>query len=116
MSAPWDSNRYKATILRHVDADTTHAEVMLGFDVRVRLTFRWAGLDAPEISTDVGKAAHAAVQRWLPVGSTCEVSTRRDSREKFGRYLATFHLPDGTDVNAALIAEGMARPYDGGRR
>ena len=48
MSHPYDHNTYRATILRHIDADTTEVEISLGFDVSVRMTARWVGIDAPE--------------------------------------------------------------------
>jgi endonuclease YncB( thermonuclease family) len=54
MSTPYDTNVYKATILKHHDGDTTWAEVALGFDVSMRLTVRWSGIDAPELGTAVG--------------------------------------------------------------
>ncbi len=117
MSAPYDDNRYRATILRHIDADTTHARLHLGFDVAVDATLRWAGIDAPERFTDAGKVATAMVNHWLPVGSTCEVATIKSQKEKFGRYLAVFWLPGMTmSLNDYLVELGHAVPYDGGTR
>jgi len=116
MSAPFDSHSYPATIVRHVDADTTWAHVRLPFDVSINLTFRWAGIDSPERNTVEGKAALAEVSRLLPLGSTCTVTTVKDRREKFGRYLATFWTADGTNVNAWLVEAGFAVPYAGGSR
>jgi len=117
MSQPYDSNRYRATILRHVDADTTHARVSLGFDVCVDVTLRWAMIDAPERYTDAGKAATAAVNGWLPVGATCEIETIKGTKEKFGRYLASFYLHgDPESLNDRLVRLGLAVPYDGGPR
>jgi micrococcal nuclease len=116
MSTPYDTNVYKATILKHHDGDTTWAEVALGFDVSMRLTVRWSGIDAPELGTAEGVVALRAVQAWLPVGSTCRITTVKDKREKFGRYLATFLDADGESLNDRLVREGLARPYDGGKR
>lgn len=112
----WDDNMYAATVVRHVDGDTTHVAVDPGFDLEIRLTVRWAGLDAPELSTPEGKAALAWVESTMPVGSRVLLRTRKDHREKFGRYLGTFILSDGTNVNEALIAAGHAVPYGGGAR
>jgi len=118
MSAPYDSNRYRATIIRHIDADTTHATVHLGLDVSIDATFRWAGIDAPERYTEEGKIATAWLNDRLPPGYLCEITTAKDRREKFGRYLATFwRLPDDVaSVNAAMVLLGYAVPYDGGPR
>jgi endonuclease YncB( thermonuclease family) len=121
MSFPYDRNTYRATILRHVDADTTWAEVDLGFDASIKLTFRWAGIDAPEKNTPEGKIALMEVKRLLPEGSRCLIETEKDSREKFGRYLAWFYTMTESghtdeNVNAYLIDLGMVKPYDGGPR
>ena len=115
MSFPFDGNTYRCVILRHIDADTSYARVHLGMDVSVNVTFRWAGINAPELKTDEGKAATAAVNAWLPVGARCDVQTTKGKKEKFGRYLAVF-LVDGVDLNQRLIDEGFAVPYDGGPR
>ena len=116
MSYPFDSNTYKATILRHIDADTTWAQVMLGMDVLVNITFRWSGIDCPERFTDAGKLATARVNELLPVGSVCMIVTEKSPREKFGRYLATFMDADGYSINQRLIDEGHAVEYSGGAR
>ncbi len=116
MSFPFDANVYKATILRHVDADTSWCAVAIGFDVRINLTFRWAGIDSPERYTEAGKVATAKVNEWLPVGSVCTITTVKDSREKFGRYLATFIDANGVNCNQRLIDEGHAVSYEGGPR
>jgi len=115
MSLPFDNNRYPATIIRHVDADTTWANVRVSFDISVNLSFRWAGIDAPERYTEAGKKATAMVNHWLPVGATCEIETIKDGKEKFGRYLATFFV-GGVNLNQRMIDEGYAVPYDGGPR
>jgi len=36
--------------------------------------------------------------------------------EYAGRIDARVQLADGRDLGAAMIAEGLARPYDGGKR
>jgi endonuclease YncB( thermonuclease family) len=61
---------YRATIIRHVDADTSHVEIDLGFDQSVRKTIRWAGIDAPERWSDAGKVSLAALNEQLPAGTT----------------------------------------------
>jgi len=117
MSQPYDSNRYRATVIRHIDADTTHADVDWGGDTRSRISLRWAGIDAPERYTDAGKAATAAVNGWLPVGATCEIETTKEKKEKFGRYLASFFIHgDPESLNDRLVRLGLAVPYDGGAR
>ncbi len=107
---------YQATILSHHDGDTSRAEISLGLDVTVRVTLRWLGINAPELATPEGKAALVALTAKLPVGTVCTITTIKDHQEKYGRYLATFTLADGTNVNDWLVKSGYAVPYDGGRR
>lgn len=101
--------QYKAEVLKVVDGDTLHLSVDLGFDIKRRDTFRLYGLNAPEMSTPEGVAA----KEWL-VGKLTEgvliITTRKDAREKFGRYLATLWI-DHNNVNEAMIAAGHAVSY-----
>ncbi len=117
VSAPFDNNRYVATIIRHIDADTTEVRVDYGFRQGGTWRFRWAGIDAPERYTEAGKVATAMVNHWLPVGSTCEIETIQDKVEKYGKYLAIFFLAGDTEsLNDRLVRLGHATPYDGGAR
>jgi len=119
MSFPFDDNRYVATIISHHDADTSRVLVALGMDVSVKLTVRWRGINAPELSTPEGHAALDLLNVWMPKGHRCILETRRDAKEKYGRYLGTFYAidaPDGTSYNRQLIDAGHAVPYDGGPR
>ncbi len=87
------------------------AAVDCGFDVWINLTFRWEGIDAPEMSTEEGKIAKAVLLERLPEGSLCTIRTTKLRKEKYGRYLATFIAPDGTNLNQWLVKEGFAKPY-----
>ncbi len=110
MSGPYETNRYRAMIVRHIDADTTYVRIDYGFDQQGHYTIRWAGINAPEKRTDEGKIALARVVELMPEGSRVELTTIKDKREKFGRYLGTFWV-NGENLNERLIAEGLARPY-----
>lgn len=110
---------YRAQLINIVDGDTLHLEVLLGCDVRVRMTVRLAGLDCPEISTETGRIAKIYVQDWFtahaPTGAVLLV-TAKDRREKYGRYLGSIESADGDSLNAALLRDGHAVPYTGGAR
>lgn len=101
--------QYRAQVLRVVDGDTLHLDVELGFDVRRRDTFRLYGINAPEMSTPEGIAARSWLVERLALGVLI-ISTHRDRREKYGRYLATLWI-DHVNVNEAMIAAGHAVVY-----
>lgn len=42
-------------------------------------------------------------------------AVHRTGRDRYGRTLARLSV-QGRDVGAVLVAEGLARPYDGGRK
>ncbi|MDP9368292.1 MAG: thermonuclease family protein [Chloroflexota bacterium] len=102
---------YKCTILRHIDADTSRCEIDVGFDITAKLTIRWEGIDAPEMSTEDGNVAKAALLEKLPEGSVCTLRTTKLRKEKYGRYVGTFISKDGINVNDWLVKEGFAKLY-----
>ena len=95
-----------------VDGDTFY----LGGD-KVRI----AGIDAPEThpsrcvrEAELGEAATASLRAMLGSGPITLSAIDRD-RDHYGRLLRNVAV-DGRDVGEALIAQGVARAYDGGRR
>lgn len=105
--------RYQAVVEKVVDGDTVDVVVDLGFDLSLRGRFRLAGINAPEMSTEAGKASKARTEELLPVASHVFVETfRSDAKEKFGRYLGRFIQADGkSDVCEILVREGHAKVY-----
>ena len=101
---------YQAQITRVVDGDTVHARVDLGLDVRIDITLRLYGINAPELSTDAGKLARSWLIQRLADVHTVTIRTYKDKREKYGRYLATL-LDGDADINAEMIAAGQAVVY-----
>jgi micrococcal nuclease len=80
---------------------------------RVRLL----GIDAPEMSQrPFGQAARRALQRMTPEGSQVTLEVGRTRTDRYGRVLAVLRLPNGTDVNERLVAEGFAVRYLGGAK
>lgn len=104
---------YRAKILRLVDADTVAVRLDLGLDVRIDVTLRLAGINAPEMSTEAGKLAKAYAEQWFsklaPEGFI--VRTTKDRREKYGRYLATVYALTGDCLNDDLLSDGHATAY-----
>lgn len=94
---------------RVVDGDTLIAEVA-GERERIRLL----RIDAPEVARDgqpgecLAEAATAALTDLVPAGTTVDLATDVEQRDRFGRLLAHVWVDD-TWVNGALLGTGMAQ-------
>ncbi len=115
---------YKAKLDRVVDGDTIDVNIDLGFDISVHKRVRLAGINAPESRTrnleekKKGLAAKARLIELLDKGSLVVESKELG---KYGRVIGTLHIyPDNLNlpinVNEALVSEGHAVEYDGGKR
>lgn len=102
------------SVTKVIDGDTVRCRVDLGCDVRLDMTIRLAGINAPEISTDAGKSAREYLASLLDVRSVT-VMTIKDRKEKYGRYLGVFMQGD-VNLNQKMIECGHAVAYDGGKR
>jgi len=106
---------YKAIVLRVVDGDTIDCSVQLGFDVTMNLRFRLYGINTPEtrgIEREQGLKSKARMQQLLPIGEQVVLTTYKDRKEKYGRYLCEV-FADDVSLNGLMIAEGLATPYSG---
>lgn len=81
-------------------------------------TIRYLGVNAPEEASDMNPAqpfAKEATQynRNMVLGKTVRLEMDTETKDPFGRTLAYVYLPNGTIVNQAILAEGMAQyfPY-----
>lgn len=107
---------YRATILRVIDGDTIEARVDLGFDVFAVQRFRLYGINAPETkgeSREDGRAATEYLRTLITTNaadSVLTIQTRKDKREKYGRYLAVL-MAGGVNLNAVMVNTGHAVPY-----
>jgi micrococcal nuclease len=117
--------QYRATIVDVVDGDTVHALVDLGCDVTIKLTLRLAGINAPELHVG-GQPNQAGVDAknhllslvdpqvvTSQVPPVVTLSTIKDHKEKFGRYLAFITTPGGIRVNDQMVLDGYAVAWDG---
>lgn len=102
-----------AKVNQVVDGDTI--QVTLGGKAE---TVRFIGIDTPETHDPrkpvqcFGEAA-AAHSRQLLEGKSVrlEADPTNSNRDKYNRLLRYVYLPDGTLVNASLIADGFAFAY-----
>lgn len=106
---------YESFVRSIVDGDTIRVDIDLGFNIwSMNSSVRLAGLDAPELRGEE-RPEGLKSKDWLisqiPVGTRIFIQTTKDSREKYGRYLATIYLIDGTNLNDLMIASGFAKVY-----
>jgi micrococcal nuclease len=117
---------YKCVIKKIIDGDTVDVDIDLGFDVWLRnQRLRIYNIDTPESRTSdpvekiFGLAAKSRVESLLLIGEqyiiTTHISgTKTDLKEKFGRILADFKLPENQKtLSEILISEGFAVKYNG---
>lgn len=96
------------------DADTVWLTVDLGFGVKLDLgSVRLYGINAPEVrgaEREKGLMARDYVREVLsrPENRHFKIRTEQDKKGKYGRYLVTIILPDGTDLNEKLVILGLA--------
>jgi micrococcal nuclease len=108
---------YRATIISVYDGDTCRADIDCGFGVTLKnQQLRVHGIDTPEMHTATGPAARDFARALMPACLIVTLQTFKDSKEKYGRYLAKITLPDGSDFASAMVAAGHAVPYFGGTK
>lgn len=115
---PKDDYVRNGEVIRVIDGDTVELRVDLGCSVKLEMTCRLNGINAPEKNTVAGKEAKVWMETKLPTGQQVVVKTfRGDVTEKYGRYLAAIYTPaETTSVNDQAVAEGHAVLYNGGKR
>lgn len=102
---------YNAEVTRVIDADTIECRVDVGFYIFTEITFRLLGINASD-----EKAARLEGKVFLSNlihGKTVRIYTEKT--EKYGRWLATVYFED-QNLNDLLVENGLAVPYDGGKR
>ena len=106
---------YRATIIKVHDGDTVTARIDLGFDVSVTETFRLARINAPEVvgaSKTRGLESRDYLRQQL-LNCLVDLTTQKDRREKYGRYLAEiYYLGSTTNVNDEMVSKGFAEYQD----
>src|SRR6266550_9619807 len=102
---------YPARVVALHDGDTVTLDIDLGFDHiisgqdfagKTRLACRVYGINAPELSTDAGKASLAFAQTLLQPGMLCSVVSH--GWDKYGgRFDGSVWLSDGSDFGQRMI-------------
>lgn len=111
---------YSATIERVIDADTLLLSIDAGFKNWVDLRVRLRGVDAPEMSTALGRRACEYVKKVL---GTRGVVIKSYKDDKYGRYLVDLYYrkqhtndpaviaKEGLFLNQELLDRGLAKLY-----
>ncbi len=91
------------------------SEVFDGDTVRLTTgeSLRLEGLDTPETAKDQVPAQYYAREAWqrlreLVTGRELTLELGRTPRDVHGRLLGRLRLPDGTEINETLVADGLA--------
>lgn len=101
---------YRGVVDAVHDGDTINIRLDVGFDLTVYARCRILGINAPELSTDAGKAARDYAVSLLPAGSSVQVVSH--GWDKYGgRIDATVTLADGRDFGQVMLEAGQAVPY-----
>lgn len=108
--------RADCRVVRVIDGDTVDLDCAGAGALRARLL----GFDTPEVFSPacaaelaLGTQATRALERRIRASGDMRIDL--GGSDRYGRRLARLSL-DGRDVAGPMIAEGLARPYDGGRR
>lgn len=110
MNEPWQRYRYEAVVVSVYDGDTVTLNIDVGFSTHRIEHCRLSRIDSPELRGDnrqAGLTARDFLRELLPVGSTVQIQTIKDNREKYGRYLAEIHTQAGC-VNDLMVHAGHA--------
>ncbi len=110
---------YKAVIKSVYDGDTCKADIDLGLHVWITgETLRLYGINAPEVRGEERPQGIVSRDylRALILDREILVETIRDSKGKYGRYLARLWLDDDeeglVDVNQRMVDSGHAVEQD----
>lgn len=110
---------YRARAVRVVDGDTLDVVIDCGFHGYRTERLRLLGVNTPELKGETraaGEDAKAFVQDWLAAAGDGDwpLVIRTEQADAFGRYLAVVWAANGgACLNDALLAEGLAVPFDG---
>ena len=111
---------YVATVKRVIDGDTIIVDVPVWLGVALATSVRLRGIDTPEMRGDCQREKDLAAQakERLTRETTPQVRlTNIEGDKYYGRVEADVTtVPDGLNLADAMLASGLARPYDGGER
>jgi len=109
-------------IIKIVDGDTVDVGIDLGFDLTVKIRVRLSGINAWESRTRNKEEKVKGIASKARLKEMCEAAFEKETlkistkeKGKYGRYLGVFYA-GGKSINDAMVKEGHAHFYDGGKR
>lgn len=111
---------FAAMVERVIDGDSLAVRVSVWLGLEVSTIVRLRGIDAPELAgrcPEERRRAAAARDALATLVAGGTVSLAAVETDKYGgRVVADVADDSGRPLAAALVAAGLARPYDGRRR
>ncbi len=108
-----------ADVISVYDGDTFKAQAYPWPGMTMAVSIRVNGIDTPEIrgKCDAEKQAAIVARDYVRDVLGESVILKNVKRGKYaGRVVADVYLTDGRSLTELLIASGLGRPYDGGKR
>mgnify|MGYP000385880399 CR=1 FL=1 len=106
---------YKALVTKVYDGDTITVDIELGFGVFFnKQTLRLAYINTPEVRGTEKEQGYISRDRVreLILGKEVIIKTQKDSKGKYGRWIAEVFYNDlEVSLNEQLINEGLAERY-----
>ena len=106
---------YTCSLIRVIDGNSVELSVDLGSNVRIEMTARLIGINAPEMrgdERDAGQAAKEHLERLLLDCFWLTCRTEKDKTGKYGRWLVELFdaWPESAirSVNHQMVADGHA--------
>ena len=109
----------EAELISVLDGDTLLVEARPWPQHRVIVLVRIRGIDAPELKAKCGGARRAAARakEQLAILAHGRLRLTNIAGDKyFGRVVADVSTGNADDIGASLLAQGLVKAYDGGRR
>ena len=104
---------YRALVTAVYDGDTITADIDMGFEVTFKnQKIRLYGINSPEVkgvTRPAGLASRDALRKKI-LNKQVILHTKKDDKEKFGRYLGIVTLDD-ENINDWLVKNGYADVY-----
>jgi endonuclease YncB( thermonuclease family) len=109
----------EAELISVIDGDTLLVEARPWPQHQVTVLVRIRGIDAPELKAKCETARRAAIrakQRLVDLARGPIRLSNIAGDKYFGRVVADVATGDADDIGSSLLAQGLVRTYDGGRR